>query len=85
MPLARTASLNDNNPSRAFGRHPRFSPRLLADLFSIHDDFARRIHPESDSAAFDIEDGHPDAVTYHHSFGLPAGQNKHGPLPPDVI
>jgi hypothetical protein len=71
-----------HTPSRAGVRHPMFPPCLIEDLFSIHDDIARCIHSDSDSVAFDIEDGHCDAVSYHQSFGLPAGQNEHVPLPP---
>jgi hypothetical protein len=62
-----------------------FPPRLLEDLFSIHDDVARRIHPESHSTAPDIQDGYSDVVSDHQDLSRPAGQNKHGPLPPDDI
>jgi hypothetical protein len=62
-----------------------FPPCLLAELFSIHNDVARCIHPEPDSAAMDFQDGYSDVVSDHQGFSLPAGQNEHGPLPPDVI
>jgi hypothetical protein len=80
-----TARFNAGDSSGTAIGHSTFLPRFSEDLFSLDDHITRSIHADSDPAAFDIQDGQGDAVSDHQSFGQPAGQNEHDPLPLDVI
>src|SRR6266852_3487535 len=85
MPLIYTARINAGDPSGTAIGHSTSFPGFLEALFSLDDDVTRSIYADSDPAAFDIENGQGDAVSDHQSFGQPAGQNEHDPLPLDAI
>src|SRR5713101_3625269 len=76
-----TARFNAGELSGMAIGHTTSFPSLPEDLVSLDDDVTRSIHADSDAAAFDIQDGQGDAVSDHQSFGQPAGQNEHDPLP----